>query len=156
MDEYTDATFHETVVPLSRRQAFHLFTELFADWWPKEYTWSQSALKTIGIEPKEGGRCTEEGPYGFQVDWGRVVVWEPPERLVLAWQIGPNRVPQPNPEHASTVEVRFSAEGPEATRLTIEHRDFRRHGEGAAEYRDGMASDWGWPFILERFRQSSY
>ncbi|UYG05442.1 SRPBCC family protein [Halomonas sp. LR3S48] len=153
MTPRSDLTVHEVVLPLSRDQAFQLFTKRFAAWWPAEYTWSQSTLDTIGIEPRQGGRCTEEGPHGFQVDWGRVLAWEPPERLLMTWQIGPNRVPQPDPAYASTVEVRFHENGPNATRLVLNHSDFRNHGDGAEEYRDAMASEYGWPYILECYRK---
>ncbi|RCV87310.1 SRPBCC family protein [Billgrantia montanilacus] len=148
-----DSTVHEIVLPLARNRAFQLFVERFADWWPSEYSWSQAALQGIGIEPREGGRCTEVGPHGFQVDWGRVLDWSPPERLVFSWQIGPGRVPQPDPAQASTVELRFHENGASAARLMLEHQGFRHHGEGAKEYRDAMASEYGWPYILEYYRK---
>ncbi len=153
MTASTHATVHEIEVPLSRNRAFQLFTEHFAAWWPKEYTWSQSALKHIGIEPRMDGRCTEEGPHGFQVDWGRVLAWEPPGRVTVTWQIGPGRVPQPDPANASRVDLRFIAKGRDATRLVLEHGDFHHHGEGAEAYCKTMASEYGWPFILERYRE---
>ena len=80
-----------------------------------------------------------------------MLAWEPPSRLVLAWQISPRREPEPNPERASTIELRFDAEGEELTRVTLEHRDFDRHGEGAGEYRAALASEQGWPYILGRY-----
>lgn len=153
MPSSSDSTFHKVDVPLAQRHAFQLFTERFSDWWPAEYTWSQSALDTIGIEPRLNGRCTEVGPRGFQMDWGRVLAWEPPERLIITWQIGPSRVPQPDPTNASTVEFRFHESGPNATRLILEHHDFRNHGDGAEEYRDAMASEYGWPYILDRYQK---
>jgi uncharacterized protein YndB with AHSA1/START domain len=138
-------------VPLPAQRAFALFTAHFALWWPREYTWSGDVLEDIGIEPGTGGLCFERGPHDFRCDWGRVLCWEPPHRLVLAWHIGPRREPQPNPENASTIEVTFSALTPARTRVALEHRDFERHGEGAQEYRDGLASSEGWPRILDRY-----
>ncbi|MFQ3787048.1 SRPBCC family protein [Halomonas sp. A29] len=155
MSSSNDSTVHEIDLPLAQNSAFKLFAERLADWWPAEYTWSRSALNTIGIEPWQGGRCTEVGPHGFQVDWGRVLAWEPPERLIISWQIGPNRVPQPDPAHASTVKLGFHENGPRAARLILEHHDFRNHGDGAEEYRDAMASEYGWPYILACFRKFS-
>jgi uncharacterized protein YndB with AHSA1/START domain len=142
---------HAITVPLPPDRAFARFTEGMADWWPPEYTWAQQALDAITIEPAEGGRCYERGPYGFSCDWGRVVACEPPARLVFTWQISPQRVPQPDPARASEVEVRFAAEGPGATRVELEHRHFERHGEGADAYRAAMTSRHGWPLLLERF-----
>jgi uncharacterized protein YndB with AHSA1/START domain len=78
-------------------RAFATFSDGLAGWWPREYTWAQDTLETIAIEPREGGRCFERGPHGFHCDWGRVLAWDPPDRLAFTWQIGPDRVPEPNP-----------------------------------------------------------
>jgi uncharacterized protein YndB with AHSA1/START domain len=142
---------HAIAVPLPPGAAFRRFTEEMGAWWPPEYTWAQQTLDTIVVEPREGGRCYERGPHGFSCDWGRVVECEPPQRLLFTWQISPQRVPQPDPDRASVVEVRFSADGDSATRVELEHRDFERHGEGAESYRAAMDSPQGWPLLLERF-----
>jgi uncharacterized protein YndB with AHSA1/START domain len=138
---------HSVTVPLPPPAAFEAFAERLGDWWPPEYTWSQQKLEAIGIED---GMCFERGPHGFRLDWGRVTVREPPGRLVFTWQIGPTRVPEPDPEKASTVEVRFEPEG-EGTCVTVEHRDFERHGDGAHGYEQAMNSPQGWPFMLDRY-----
>jgi uncharacterized protein YndB with AHSA1/START domain len=138
-------------VPVGAERAFELFTEGLATWWPREYSWSGEVLEDIGIEAREGGFCFELGPGGFRCDWGTVRAWEPPERLVLAWQIAPSRAPEPNPERASEVEVGFAPEGPERTRVELEHRGFERHGDEAPGYRDALASEQGWPYILDRY-----
>jgi uncharacterized protein YndB with AHSA1/START domain len=101
-----------TTVAAPVEQAFRTFTEGLAGWWPREYTWAQDTLDTIAIEPRAGGRCFERGPHGFHCDWGRVLAWEPPRRLVFTWQIAPDRAPEPNPAKASEVEARFVADGP--------------------------------------------
>lgn len=139
-------------VPVER--AFVLFTEGLTTWWPPEYTWAKDTLEMIGIEPEQGGRCFECGPHGFACDWGRVLEWIPPHRLVFSWQIGPTRVPEPNPDKASKVEVRFEADGSEATKVEFEHRGFARHGKGAAEYCEAMGSAQGWDYILGRYQQA--
>ncbi len=116
-----------------------------------EYTWSQEALAAIGIEPRAGGSCFELGPHGFRLDWGRVLAWEPPSRLVFSWQIGPTRVPEPDPARASEVAVHFEpADG--GTRVALVHRAFERHGDGAEDYRAAMYSEPGWDYILGRYR----
>jgi uncharacterized protein YndB with AHSA1/START domain len=135
--------------PIDR--AFSAFTEELGAWWPREYTWSGEALDTIAIEPREGGRCFERGPHGFECDWGRVLVCERPERLVFTWQISPRREPVPDSERAGEVEVRFAPEGDSGTRVELEHRGFERHGEGSADYRDALDSPQGWDFMLERY-----
>jgi uncharacterized protein YndB with AHSA1/START domain len=146
------ATVHYVLtVQLPRDEAFALFTEQLGRWWPQEYTWSGDVLQTIGIEPSAGGLCYELGPYGFRCDWGRVLTWEPPGKLVLAWQISPRREPEPNPARASTLEISFEAQAAAQTRVVLEHRDFVRHGEGAEAYHAALASPQGWPYIMQRF-----
>lgn len=136
-------------------KAFELFTDGFGTWWPREYSWSQEGMESIGIEPKVGGRCTEIGPEGFQLDWGRVLEWRPPEQLIITWQISPNRFPQPNPQHASTIDIVFKAVSDSVTEVLFEHRDIHKHGEGAQAYRDALNSEYGWPFILSKYLDSA-
>ena len=143
----------EVVVPLAPAAAFARFAGQLGAWWPREYTWSGAVLDDIGIEPRVDGMCWERGPHGFRCDWGRVLAWDPPSRLVLAWQIAPSRAPEPNPSRASEIEVRFEPIADGSTRVTLEHRHFDRHGEGGGAYRDGMASPMGWPRILEAFTE---
>ncbi|MDQ3709011.1 MAG: SRPBCC domain-containing protein [Actinomycetota bacterium] len=88
---------------------------------------------------------------GFSCDWGRVLIWEPPQRLAFTWQITPERLPQPDPAKASEVAVSFSPKG-SGTDVSLEHRGFERHGEGSAEYRIGMDMPEGWTLLLERYR----
>ena len=95
--------------------------------------------------------CTEIGPHGFRIDWGRTLTFHPGKHLVILWQIAPDSTPQPNPDLASIVELRFSP-ADEATTVTLTHRAFERHGEGAEEYREEMASEGGWSLLLERYR----
>jgi len=135
-------------VPVER--AFAIFTERLEVWWPREYTWGKEAMESIGIECHEGGFCYETGPNGFLCHWGRVLEWDPPHRLVLSWQISPERAPEPNPDKASEIEIRFIAEGPR-TIVEFEHRCFGRHGEGGARYRAAMDSPQGWTYILQRY-----
>jgi uncharacterized protein YndB with AHSA1/START domain len=73
---------------------------------------------------------------------------------VLAWQISPDRVPEPNPAKASEVEVRFEPVGTSGTRVELEHGAFARHGDAAGAYRQGMACPEGWPLILDRYAAS--
>jgi uncharacterized protein YndB with AHSA1/START domain len=138
-------------VEVSAERAIEVFVDELASWWPREYTWSQDVLEDIGIEPHEGGLCFERGPQGFRCDWGRVLTWDPPRRLVLAWQISPRREPEPDPAKASEVEVRFDGEEGGVTRVRLEHRDFDRHGEGSAEYAKMLGAPAGWPYLLDRF-----
>ena len=136
-------------VPLSPEQAFELFTEGLGSWWPHEFSWSQDALEEIGMETAPGGLLYEIGPHGFRIDWGRVLEWDPPNRVVFSWQISPARVPEPDPTKASEVEIRFEPSG-DGSRVELTHRGFERHGDGAAEYAEMMGAQ-GWPHALQRF-----
>jgi uncharacterized protein YndB with AHSA1/START domain len=138
-------------VPLPPPEAFALFADGFGNWWPREYTWSQDVLEQVGLEPHAGGRCYEIGPHEFRSDWGRVLVWDPPHRLQLAWQISPRREPEPNPAKASEVEAQFEPVKDGGTQVTLEHRGFERHGPEGAGYREALASPQGWPWILGRY-----
>ena len=133
-------------------EAFDKFVQL-ENWWPKEYTWSKEKLEHIFIEPRKDGKCIEKGPFNFECDWGRVINWDPPYGLVFTWQISPNRVPEPNPDKASEVEVNFSEEENNRTRVELEHRCFSNHGDGAEEYRDALDSDIGWKYILNQYEK---
>jgi len=140
-------------VDVPPERAFDVFTNGLGDWWMPEYTWSGPlALGRIGIEPREGGLCYEIGPYGFRVDWGRVLAWDPPRRVAFTWQISPERVPEPDPARASEVDVLFSADGA-GTRVALTHRRFARHGEGAPAYRGGMSV--GWRQLLGRYAEKA-
>lgn len=142
-----------TTVATAPAEAFAVFTQRLGDWWPHEYTWSGDELRELRLTGRCDGLASEIGPWGFRIDWGRVTVWEPPTRLVLCWHVAPGRVPDPNPQRASVVELGFRpAPDGTGTVVALEHRHFERHGEGAAAYRDRMAAPEGWPYLLECFR----
>ena len=138
-------------VPVPADRAFAVFTEEMSSWWPREYTWSEEDLDAVVVEPRQGGRWFERDRDGREwEDWGRVLTWHPPRRVVLTWQISPERTAETDPARASELEVRFEPEG-ESTRVELEHRAFDRHGRGAEAYRDGMDSPEGWTKIVERY-----
>jgi uncharacterized protein YndB with AHSA1/START domain len=91
---------------------------------------------------------------GIECDWGRVLVWEPPHRLLVTWQINGGWQYDPDPQHASEIEVRFIAEGPEKTRVELEHRLLERLVDGQA-LRDGIGEGGGWSSVLERFAKAA-
>jgi hypothetical protein len=142
-------------VGLPAARAFDRFARELQAWWPREYTWSQDVLNEIGLEPRAGGLCFEIGPHGFRCDWGRILEWKPPDRLQIAWQIGPRREPVPNPARASSVTVSFALVRPQHSTVALIHEGFERHGAGAADYRAAMASPQGWPLILRRFVEAA-
>jgi len=74
-------------VKVSQKRAFEVFTGSIAAWWPRSHHIGAAELKSITIEPREGGRWYETGENGVETEWGKVLVWDPYGRLVLAWQI---------------------------------------------------------------------
>ena len=150
-EEQNDTISLSRTVRLGPQEAFDVFTTGFGAWYPSAYTWSGELLEYIGIEAGEGGHCSELGPHGFRCDWGRVLVWEPPRRLVLSWQISFARLPVPDPSRASEVEVRWQAVPDGGTRVDFTHRGFSRHGEEWREYLAAMSSEGGWPYILDLY-----
>jgi uncharacterized protein YndB with AHSA1/START domain len=134
--------------------AFRVFTDSLHTWWPPQYHIGRADMARPVLEPREGGRWYEQGVDGSQTDWGRVLAWEPPHRLVLTWQINGQWQYDPDPDHASQIEVRFSADGPEQTKVELEHRLLERLVDGKA-IRDGLQSGGGWSAMLELFAKAA-
>ena len=88
---------------------------------------------------------------GSECRWARVLVYEPPERVVISWDIDPQWQLETDVDKTSEVEVRFIAEGPDRTRVELEHRNLDRHGDGWEGLRAGVDSGDGWPLYLRRF-----
>src|SRR5262249_46439613 len=91
--------------------------------------------ETAILEPFVGGRWFERWPDGCEYDWGKVLVWEPPRRIVVTWQVGAGWVYEPDPTPASEIGVRFLAESPPRTRVEFEHRHLERYAEQAERMR---------------------
>jgi uncharacterized protein YndB with AHSA1/START domain len=145
---------HKTVtVEAAREVAFRVFTEKMMSWWPEGHHIGKSAMKAIIIEPRAGGRWGERCVDGSECDWGRVMAWEPPSRLVLAWQLDADFKYDPN--FATEVEVRFIAESPTRTRVELEHKNLERYGAREAEMRAAFDSDDGWMQGLKRFAKAA-
>ena len=138
-------------VPPSR--AFEAFTQQMGSWWKPDYTIAESPFVDVRVEPHEGGRWFEVDADGKECQWGRVMVWEPPTRVVLAWQITGTWAYDPGFE--TELEIRFVEVGPDATRVELEHRNLERYGEAAASIRDQFDSDAGWAGLLELFAAAS-
>ena len=105
------------------------------------------------FEPREGGRIYDRGIDGSECQWARVLAYEPPDRVVFSWDISPRWQIETDPDKTSEVEVRFTAEGPDHTRVELEHRNLDRHGDGWEGVRAGVESDDGWPLYLNRYAE---
>lgn len=143
------------VVDAPIQRAFEVFTERCDAWWPRPYRLGKTERIDIILEPRVGGRWYERTADGKAADWGKVLRWQPPNRVSLSWQIGIGFVPEPNPQRASRVDVTFVETERVRTTVTVVHSEFERHGEGWASMRDGVAGDGGWPGILSFYAEIS-
>jgi uncharacterized protein YndB with AHSA1/START domain len=143
-----DAVRKAITVAASPERAFRVFTEQFGVWWPKEYSIGAADMVDMVVEPRVGGRWYEIGVDGSECDTGWVTAYEPPGRLVLAWHLDGNWEYDPDPAHASEVEVRFIADGDGHTRVELEHRHFERHATGGHLVRGAVGSPDGWTRCL--------
>ncbi len=130
-------------------RAFEVFTASIGRWWPKSHHIGPVDPETVIIEPREGGRWFERAPDGAECEVGKVLVWDPPARLVLAWQLTADW--RYDPDLLTEVEVRFLPEADGATRVELEHRNLERFGESAEAVRKNIDAPSGWSMILELF-----
>ncbi len=151
-----------TIAPVRRsvlvqappERAFQVFTEGFASWWPASHSILEGGQEAAFIEPAEGGRWYERGPAGEECDWGRVLAFEPPRRLVLSWLLDERFELDPDESKASQVEVAFTPEG-DGTRVEIVHSGFDRRGEGGEGVATGVAGEGGWSGLLARYAEAA-
>ena len=139
------------VVEAPQQLAFDVFTKDMAGWWPPDHHILEGELAEMVFEMKEGGRVYDVGVDGSECQWARVLAFEPPGRVVISWDITPQWKLQTDPEKTSEVEFRFIPEGPERTRVELEHRHLDRHGEGWEGMRDAVGSPEGWNRGLRAF-----
>jgi len=135
-------------VSASQARAFEVFTARFDSWWPKSHHIGKVEMKEAVIEPRAGGRWYEKGVDDSECNWGTVLAWEPPSRVVLSWHI--NGKFQPDEGVQSEVEIRFIPESANATRVELEHRIAAADAE---DIRGAVDSPQGWGSLLELFAQ---
>jgi uncharacterized protein YndB with AHSA1/START domain len=136
-------------VPIER--AFSVFTEQFGDFKPPEHNLLGSPIAETVFEPHVGGHIVDRGTDGSECRWARVLVYEPPHRVVFSWDISPQWQVETEPANTSEVEVRFVAETPGRTRVELEHRKLDRHGTGWQDVAEGVKGEGGWPLYLARY-----
>ncbi len=138
-------------VNAAQAHAFDVFTTGIDRWWPKSHSLNASPLVKSVIEPRQGGRWYTEHEDGSECVIGHMLVWEPPFRVVFNWAI--NAEWKPDATVASEVEVTFTPEASNVTRVQLEHRKFESLGqEGGQRMRDGVGGSGGWGSILENFK----
>ena len=144
----------EITVEAPRERAFAVFTEEIGSWWPLgEKTIGSAEAETAILEPRVGGRWYERGVDGSECDWGRVLAYEPPERVVLSWQI--SAAWRYDPSVDTEVEVRFVSEGEGHTRVELEHRGLEAHGDDAQRMHAIFDSPDGWMGVLNDYARTA-
>jgi uncharacterized protein YndB with AHSA1/START domain len=137
------------VVKADINRSFSAFTGGIGRWWPRSKTIGSAAQADVVLEGRAGGRWYERGEDGSECEWGKVLQWEPPSRVVLAWQIDGNW--KYDPALVTEVEVTFTPLGSKETRVDIEHRNLERFGDKAARIREAFDSEQGWNGVLKSF-----
>jgi uncharacterized protein YndB with AHSA1/START domain len=134
--------------------AWRVFTESMGTWWPlAKFKIGKAKAVDAVIEPRVGGRWYEQGEDGSTCQWGSVLAWEPPSRLALSWDI--NADWQYDPALKTELEVRFIAEGADATRVELEHRRLDRYGSRREEMRTIFDTSGDWGRLLQAFAQAA-
>jgi uncharacterized protein YndB with AHSA1/START domain len=142
---------HEIVVNAPIDRAFSVFTDGFGRFKPREHNMLSVDIAETVFETHIGGHVYDRGVDGSECRWARVLAYEPPDRVVITWDIDPRWQIETDPDKCSEVEVRFIAEGTDRTRVELEHRNLDRHGEGWEAVREGVDSGGGWPLYLQRY-----
>jgi uncharacterized protein YndB with AHSA1/START domain len=147
------AVRHSITVAAPQEKAFAVFTEGFDRWWPRSHKIGPEALEQAVLEGREGGRWYERDTDGSECEWGKVLVWEPPSRLVLAWQITGEWAY--DADLLTEIEVTFVADGPNRTVVEVQHRGLEAYGDQEDEMRRQFNSPGGWSSLLEAFAEAA-
>ena len=148
-----DPVRKEIVVEAPIERAFRVFTDRFDAWWPRDHHILEVPLAKAVMEPRTGGRWYEVGTDGSQCDWGKVLVWDPPKRVLLSWQLTSQW--KYDPAFVTELEIRFIPLGAMQTRVELEHRNMERYGDQAAAMRTALDSPEGWITHLTLFAKEA-
>lgn len=131
------------IVKLPIDEAFALFTEGVATWWPLgSHSVGEENTITCVFEGQVGGRIYEVQDDGTEVEWGRVKTWNPPYSVAFTWH--PGRAA----DTAQDIDIKFkSIEG--GTALQLVHSGWELLGDQAHAMREGY--DSGWDYVLSHY-----
>ncbi|WP_447008233.1 metalloregulator ArsR/SmtB family transcription factor [Saccharothrix isguenensis] len=145
--------YKQIVVSASIERAFTVFTERFGDFKPAEHNILAAEIAETVFEPRVGGHIIDRAVDGTECRWARVLAYEPPHRVMFSWDLDTRWQVETDHDKTSVVDVRFIAEGPERTRVELEHRDIERHGDGWQGIHAGVDNEGGWPLYLQRYAE---
>lgn len=139
-----DPVTTSVVVEAPVDRAWEVFTQDLRTWWPmKDYSVAGEGSQAF-VEGRLGGRFYERTAGGEEAEWGVLTAWEPPERIAFTWH------PGTPVDQATEVEVRFTPEGADRTRVDLEHRGWEKLADNAQGMRD--AYDQGWSAVLGSYQ----
>ena len=141
------------VVEAPIERAFSVFTDGFGSFKPPDHNLLAVDIAETVFETHVGGHIYDRGVDGSECRWARVLAYEPPDRVVISWDITPHWQIETNPGKTSEVEVQFITETSERTRVVLEHRNLDRHLDGWEAVREGVDGGEGWPLYLRRFAE---
>jgi len=141
----------EVDAPIAR--AFEVFTAQIGTWWSPDHHILQAELKEMVFEPRVGGHIYDVGTDGSECRWARLLAYEPPHRFVFSWDISLAWQIETDPARTSEIEVQFTEDGPDRTRVVLEHRHLDRHGDGWEQMRDAVSAPDGWRLGLTTFAE---
>ncbi|MBK3528129.1 SRPBCC family protein [Streptomyces rubiginosohelvolus] len=127
-DEQIPDVRKSVVVAASPERCFETFTERMADWWPPSHVLLRTPRVGLAMDPKVDGRYYEWDAEGNEIDWGKVLEWDPPRRLRLTWRIDGRWQSIPDDERASEIEVVFTPLEDGSTRVELAHVRLDKHG----------------------------
>jgi uncharacterized protein YndB with AHSA1/START domain len=128
-------------------EAFSLWTERIATWWPRDHSASGESDTTVVLEPGVGGRIFERTSSGEEIEWGEVTRWEPPHRLGYLWHLRADR------SDATDVQVTFRSAVDGGTHVEIEHRGWERLGGRADAWR--ARNERGWSTLIPYYEEAA-
>ena len=137
------------VVNAPKDHVFKTFTERIDTWWPRAHHIGGKEPFAAIMEPRKGGRWFERADDGTECDWGRVLAWDPTDRVLLAWDI--NAEFKYQKDFGTEVEVTFVSESKERTRVVLEHRKLERYGDKAEMMHVLFESEGAWIGTLTAF-----
>jgi DNA-binding transcriptional ArsR family regulator/uncharacterized protein YndB with AHSA1/START domain len=139
------------VVDVRPTRAFAFFLDQ-ERWWPiTTHHMAEPPGETAVLEPFVGGRWYERARDGSETDWGTVLAFEPPRRILLSWRMSAEWTYEPDPDRASEIEVTFLPEGRDRTRVVYEHRHLERYGERAERMRTVLVRPKAAEAVLHAF-----
>ena len=142
---------HEVVVAAPIERAFAVFTEEFDRIKPRDHNMLRVDIAETVFERRVGGHIFDRGVDGSECRWATILAYDPPHRFAFSWNIGLDWKLETNQDRTSEVEITFTEDGPDRTRVQLEHRNIERHGDGWEKMGEAVGSPGGWPAGLERF-----